>query len=97
MGSTAPSGALRTRLFHVEHLVWDRPLRAVLFGHDCFTWNTWCNNHSAERCSSNNRSGSEEWALCRDSHTAGIPIRCRPELPEELVAKPIVEAHTGHR
>ena len=81
----------------MEHQVRDRPRRAVLFGHDCFTWNTRYGIDRAARSSSDDSSGSEEWALCRDSHTARISIRCRPDLAEEPVAKPIVEAHTGHR
>lgn len=63
----------------------------------CFTWNTRYEIHRVERASSNDCSASEEWALCRDSHPPRIPIRCRTDLAEELVAKPIVEAHTGQR
>ena len=84
-------------LFHVEHQVRDRLRRAGLLGHACFTWNTGYEIDCVERASSNDCSGSEEWALCRDSHPPRIPIRCRTDLAEELVAKPIVEAHIGQR
>ena len=84
-------------LFHVEHQVRDPQRRAGLLGRACFTWNTRYEIHRVERASSNDCSASEEWALCRDSHPPRIPIRCRTDLAEELVAKPIVEAHTGQR
>jgi len=87
----------RARLFHVEHQARDPVRRAGLLGHACFTWNTRFEIDCVERSSSHDRSGSEEWALCRDSHPARIPIRCRTDLAEELVAKAIVEAHAAQR
>ena|SRR5664280_194337 len=84
-------------LFHVERQVRDPQSRAGLLGRACFTWNTRYEIPRVERAFSNDCSGSEEWALCRDSHPPRIPIRCRTDLAEELVAKPIVEAQTGQR
>src|SRR5664279_1403720 len=98
-GTRSPesSGPPRARLFHVEHQVRDPQSRAGLLGRACFTWNTRYEIPRVERAFSNDCSGSEEWALCRDSHPPRIPIRCRTDLAEELVAKPIVEAQTGQR